>query len=304
MPQFVIIADEVADVLGSDVPRAEQGDGTSNATMAAVATRITRKCRSEAVMPIWATQRGTVTMLGSGDLKSQCKLRFALGVATEADARSIVADDTRAARLLASLQHPGSAIVWKPGRTSPMPLRFYRLDPENDSDAKRIDELARVAGHTRPGPDTLSASAMGADYTDRWERSSLYQTLAAQHAGLSGADIAPAGPDTTATATATRRDVKPVPDTTAADFAAIMSAEGLAGSKPDPKARMFSLMGERPIFGLSVVEIEAVLRKENMGVRRETIHRWLKAEIEGGTVERTGQGVGSRYRFVPRPELH
>jgi hypothetical protein len=61
-----------------------------------------------------ATQRGTVTMTGSADLKSQCALRIGVGVA-KADAQLIVPDDARiAADFAARGRVEGSAVPARP----------------------------------------------------------------------------------------------------------------------------------------------------------------------------------------------
>ncbi len=66
--------------IGTGGPGLTEG-GVTNATLAGLATRLVMTGRSEAIDLIMATQRGTVTMTGSADLKSQCALRIGLGVA-------------------------------------------------------------------------------------------------------------------------------------------------------------------------------------------------------------------------------
>src|SRR5258708_19557412 len=118
--------------------------------------------RSEAIDLIMATQRGTATMTGSADLKSQCALRIGLGVASEADARLIIPDDVRIAADPARLRYPGTGIVQqgKDGRV--MPVKFYRIEHE------AISQIAERYGRIRPGPDKLLEDALGEDYATRW----------------------------------------------------------------------------------------------------------------------------------------
>ena len=181
-PAFIIIADEIADIFGTATPRSELPAGaTSNMVLAELGSRIVRKGRSEAVDEVLATQRGTVSMSGSGDLKSQCALRIGLGTATEADARSILPDDTHAARLLARLRHPGTGVISLPGVLKPMACKFFRLDSADPGDREKIERIARRNGNIRPAPDRVAAAALGEAYAKRWENSALLASLKQAH---------------------------------------------------------------------------------------------------------------------------
>ncbi|MGH3157231.1 MAG: hypothetical protein ACRDNF_11730, partial [Streptosporangiaceae bacterium] len=124
-PAVMLIVDEAAVIfgLGTGGPRSSL-DGITNTQLAALGTQITMLGRSEAIDPVFATQRGSATMTGSGDLKSQCGLRIGLGVSCESDARLIIPDDVQIAADLARLNHPGSGIVQiKQGRVTP--VKFF-----------------------------------------------------------------------------------------------------------------------------------------------------------------------------------
>jgi hypothetical protein len=288
-PQVVLLADEIADMFGR-APKAEQG-GVSNGDMAAKGGKIARKQRSEAVSGVWATQRGVADSTGGTELKSQCKLRFALGTAGEADARSAIADDAAAQRLVARLRHPGTGIIWLPGSARPQPVKFYRLDAGEDDDAAKIRRFAVAAGHHRPALDPLALAAMGDRYTRRWERSALYQQLAQQ---------SPAAEELAAVPHPDKPLPPPAPMAAAAvsdEFARMMQAEGMAGAKPDSRGRMYALLAEVPNVGLSVLEIGARLERERIGVDRGTIHRWLRADLEAvpPRIVKRGDGQGARY---------
>jgi hypothetical protein len=86
-PAVILIVDEAAVIfgMGTGGPRSSL-DGTTNAAMASLGTQLVMTGRSEAIDLILAVQRGTVTMTGSGDLKSQCALRIGLGGGIEGDA--------------------------------------------------------------------------------------------------------------------------------------------------------------------------------------------------------------------------
>jgi hypothetical protein len=309
-PQIIILADEVADIVGQQPGRPAQDQEHTNTQMAVVASELTRKQRSEACPPIWATQRGTVTMAGPGDIKSQCKLRIALATATEADARTILPDDIAAARVLASLQHAGSALIWLPGqRGQMMPVKIYRLDPDEDEhpeDIAKIDRLA-VRAAAQPSPEPAALAAMGDRWARRWERSRLYQVLRAGFEGVPVDQLAPegtppAGPE---------GDAMVFQQLMAKEFGAghpLVAADPAVHGGPgggDAKTRMFALIADKPLLGLSVMEILTALGKEGMTPRRETVHRWLREAVDADPprLEQTGTKgtVGARYRIVRRP---
>ena len=297
MPHLVVIMDEAPDVLGQNQSRRDTGP--SNTQMTEKVERLHRKGRKGAVQMIEGLQRGTVTMAGSGDLKSQAPMRFAMGAVTEADARAAVGDDTAAARLLARLTQPGTGIIWTPGDSRPVPMRWYRLDPAFPEDLARIDQLAQKAGRTRPAPDQLAQNAMGDAYTRRWERSDLYQRIGAESPAAE--ELARLPHPGKPVPPPVRIPADPARDSEV--FRAMMEAENLGGMKPDPRGRMYALLAGRPILGLDVAEICATLRREGLGVDRTTVHRWLRQDIDKGDVERIGSkddGLGSRYRLIAR----
>jgi hypothetical protein len=163
-PAILLVCDEIAVILGVGMggPRSPL-EGVTNTTMAGLATQLVMTGRSEAIDLVMATQRGTVTMTGSADLKSQCALRIGLGVVSEADARLIIPDDIRIAADLARLHHPGSGIVQQGKNGRVVPVKFYRM--EHDA----ISQIAEEFGAIRPVPDRLLEDALGEDYATRWQ---------------------------------------------------------------------------------------------------------------------------------------
>jgi hypothetical protein len=164
-PAILLVCDEIAVILGIGTggPRTSM-EGVTNATLAGLATQLVMTGRSEAIDPIMATQRGTITMTGSADLKSQCALRIGLGVASEADARLIIPDDVRIAADLARLRHPGTGIVQQGKHGRVLPVKFYRIEHE------AIGQIAERYGPIRPEPDKILNDALGDDYASRWSR--------------------------------------------------------------------------------------------------------------------------------------
>jgi hypothetical protein len=182
-PAILLVCDEIAVILGVGMggPR-NPLEGVTNTTLAGLATQLVMTGRSEAIDLIMATQRGTVTMTGSADLKSQCALRIGLGVASEADARLIIPDDIRIAADLARLRHPGSGIVQQGKNGRVVPVKFYRIEHE------AISRKAEEFGPIRPGPDQLLEDALGEDYATRWQPHRL-----AKIPGVSSRLVIPAG---------------------------------------------------------------------------------------------------------------
>jgi hypothetical protein len=296
-PQIVIICDETADLVGDSRRHTE---GMTNARFLELIVELNRKARSEAVVPVWATQRGTNSFLGSGDLKSQCLLRFGLGVATEAEARSVIPDDGYVSRLLARLAHSGTGIVHLPASSRPMPVKFFRLDPAEDAphgaaDLARIRELAIAGGRVRPAPDETGLRAMGADWEDRWKRCELYAKIA-------GGEIIGDPPPLPADRVKSRLPLGRAE--VASAWEQIIGGDELADLATRPKpggraphpghARAHALMADRPYIGLSPLELMTTLAREGIAPAREVLQRWLKDDVEAGLVEKLR---GARYRM-------
>jgi S-DNA-T family DNA segregation ATPase FtsK/SpoIIIE len=268
-PAVVLIIDEMAVIFGAHGGPRSSVQGTTNSKLAGMGTQIVQLGRSEAVDAILATQRGTVTMTGGGDLKSQCKLRIGLGVATEADARLIIPDDASVARLLPKLKHPGSGLVSDDKRTAP--VKFYRLENE------RITEIAEALGDRRPEPDAVLAAALGEDYAARWtmERAGHIPGFAraAQRGGRDG--------------------TAPGEDDYDRRFEEITA--GLSGGEDDSgvhpaRRRMLELLSRAGVMGMTPAAIGARLEAEGAGVARQTIQKWLAEELEGGRVVKATYG--------------
>jgi len=163
-PAILLVCDEIAVILGMGMggPRFS-AEGVTNMTLAGLATQLVMTGRSEAIDLIMATQRGSVTMTGSADLKSQCALRIGLGVSSEGDARLIIPDDVKIAADLARLRHPGTGIVQQGKQGRVLPVKFFRI--EHDA----ISEIAERGSMIRPDPDPLLEKALGEDYARRWD---------------------------------------------------------------------------------------------------------------------------------------
>ncbi len=275
-PAILLVCDEIAVILGIGTggPRTSL-EGVTNTTLAGLATQLVMTGRSEAIDLIMATQRGTATMTGSADLKSQCALRIGLGVASEADARLIIPDDVRIAADLARLRYPGTGIVQqgKDGRV--MPVKFYRIEHE------AISQIAERYGRIRPGPDKLLEDALGEDYATRW-----LPHRAAKIPGVSSRPMVPAG--------------IAGPSGRAGDPRAALAAEFGPGTGPGPSApgddghparrRMLAMLKSAGVKGMTIRGMAEQLAADDLHLAQQTIHRWLTEEAAAGRVENASYG--------------
>lgn len=158
LPEVMVICEEVALIFG-------QHD-MANVANTRVGLQVVQLGRSEAVDVDLVAQRGTVTMLGSGDLKSQLENTFGLGVADPNDARYIFGD-TKIAADLAKLDHPGSMLVQAGRDTRILPAKTWWVEHSDIGGPGGIAE-----SNTYIGPDLDSGSAAAAnaagEYHDRW----------------------------------------------------------------------------------------------------------------------------------------
>jgi FtsK/SpoIIIE family len=263
-PAVIVIVDEAAVVFGMGMggPRSSL-EGTTNATLAGLATRLTVTGRSEAIDAIFAVQRGTVTMTGSGDLKSQCAVRIGLGVATEADARLIIPDDVHIAADLARLSEPGSGIVQVKQRRA-APVKFYRIEHDD------IAPVATATGNIRPAPDPLLREALGAEYEARWTERGSYLVPAARQPV-----IAPPGMD--------ESEFEQIVRSNLADIDQVFPGDDDTAHPGRKRMREFLRRSPR---GVPPGAIVSLLAAEKMPVARQTVQRWLAEDEAAGLVER------------------
>lgn len=282
-PAILLVCDEVAVILGVGTggPRLLES-GVSNATLAGLATQLVMTGRSEAIDLVMATQRGTVTMTGSADLKSQCALRIGLGVSSEADARLIIPDNVRIAADLARLCHPGTGIVQQGSNGRVLPAKFYRIEHET------IGEIAERLGWRRPEPDPLVAEALGEDYLTRWARYRAREAAASGQVCIGTADRRPLH-RTPAQAAITG----PPRELTAGPAA----RPGAAHDADHPARRQAATMlRSAGVRGMTVRSIAERLAADGYDIAHETIHRWLVEEAAAGRAENASYG---RWKHRP-----
>jgi hypothetical protein len=262
-PAVFLVIDELASIFGIGTGPKSPMEGTTNTTLAGLGTDAVRLGRSEAMDLIAASQRGTVTMLGSGDFRSQFAVQIGLRVANEADARSVIPDDPHAARVLASLRHEGTGLVrFREGRG--MRVKFFRITPE------QVAQVARRYGSMKPAPERVLAGALGEEYQSRWERFRETGKAPVQaHAGDAG-------------------------NATDQQFREITSQLGdidRIAPVPPPHKRVREFIGRSGQRGVTVTMIVSLLDSERTGVDEQTVRRWLAEDANAGIVEGSGRGI-------------
>lgn len=168
MPSIILIVEEASLITGTG--------RMSNSKRAALAQDAVNTGRSEAVESLLATQRGTVSMVGNGDMKSNQNLRYGLGVSSADDARMIFPDGdlARAATALSDDDdYRGVFLMQAPGATRVMPAKGYWLAPDTiagvaASNARHradLDDETAEAVH-----QALLAHGVPGGYHGRWDR--------------------------------------------------------------------------------------------------------------------------------------
>lgn len=159
--------------------------------------------RSSAVDWLLASQRATVTMLGSGDMKSNLDLRYGMGVMDAYDARDIFTDPKIAASLFSlgdDVRYRGVFLMQAPGSRRVMPVKGYWIHPST------IPGIAKRNAEYRPELDRETANAvheyltlMGVPggYDGRWDR--LFQELGIEPEPVAHVNRVTETPDDTAT---------------------------------------------------------------------------------------------------------
>ncbi|MEU7591257.1 hypothetical protein AB0A95_33795 [Micromonospora sp. NPDC049230] len=106
-PAVLVLCDEIAALVGKQSGPTKSTDwrNPTSTQMARILTLCIQLGRSECVDFVLFSQRATVTMVGGGDLKSQCEMRIGLGVTNAGDANSVFQSDNINARKLRKLKH-------------------------------------------------------------------------------------------------------------------------------------------------------------------------------------------------------
>lgn len=183
MPSIILVVEEASLITGIG--------SAANTKRAGLAQEAVVLGRSEAVDVLLMTQRGTVTMIGNGDMKSQFGLRYGLGVATQADAQAIFPDSKMAAelyKLADNEDYVGAFLMQAPASKRVLPVKGYWLAPAsiggiavtNSQHRADLDNGTADAVHA-----ALVAAGVPGGYYGRWDR------YADQMSRVSGGAVSP-----------------------------------------------------------------------------------------------------------------
>lgn len=284
MPQIIMICDEMAELVGNTGGgRLEVGpEGTTNSQLLRTCERGVQKARSEACTSIWATQRGTNDMAGSGTLKSLCKLRLALGAATASDLQWVIPDATMGRKQLATMATtPGIGVVAVGSKTSQLSKFFYHdhledvcWEEPNEGcvPACPVYQTSIEVGGIRPRLDKGTAAVLGEVYSRRWERAREQPALAPM--------FSRGGPP---------RSVTAVADVDTSQFEAIVAGITDPEDEVSPvRRRVREILAARRAQGATPKVIRDLLAgdgfTEGRDYARETLQRWLRQDEALGII--------------------
>jgi hypothetical protein len=294
-PAILLVCDEIAVILGTGMGGPRFGEGVTNLTLAGLATQLVMTGRSEAIDLIMATQRGSVTMTGSADLKSQCALRVGLGVSSEGDARLIIPDDVKIAADLARLRHPGTGIVQQGKQGRVLPVKFFRIEHE------AISAIAERGSQIRPGPDPLLEAALGEDYARRWDFDRAQKIPGVSSRAMVPAAIAAPVPEPVLDP-APEELVRSPAEEAAPEELVRSPAEEAAPGPPGPeqaepaRRRMTAMLQAAGVRGMTIRAIAEQLAAGGQEVAHQTIYRWLNEELVAGRAQDASYG---RWKWRP-----
>jgi hypothetical protein len=301
LPQICLIVDETAIIFGSERgTRHEVGEaGRTNAQFITKEDEVLQVGRSEAVVGVFATQRGTNSMTGSGDSKANLTTRVALKPATLAELQYVVPDVHFAAKQMAYLCNtPGVGIVAQGSHVSGITkfLHHDHIEGECGKDTARphcapgcpVYQSALDTGNIRPALDRMTADPLGEPYANRWRRAAETGVIRVPAGALSGGRVTPVDID---------------------DFDEIVSGV------PDPerdlhpdRIRYRQFLSSRGVMGASPKIIWDYLEEQAIAdgrpakedgthtVTRECLQRWLREDEAGGLVHNPDMG---RWRSGP-----
>jgi hypothetical protein len=125
---------------------------------------------------LFATQRATLDMLGSGSMKVNLDLRYGMGVSDVQEGRMVFPDGKMAralARLSDAEEHRGAFLMQAPGNARVVPVKGYWIEPDTipsiaKSNAQWTAELDQeTADYVH---ETLVKAGVTGGYYGRWDR--------------------------------------------------------------------------------------------------------------------------------------
>jgi hypothetical protein len=284
-PQIVFVCDEMADLFGDATAptRSDLGDEAKlNTWFVREGTWLTQHARSEALATVWASQRGTNGMSGSGDMKANIDVSVALRPKKYGDLQYIIPDAPNlAARQLHLLANtPGVGMVGRGPHVSQITKFLHHdhiegvcgADEGNPSCPEEcpVYQTEIAVGPVRPRLDVMTARALGPGYAQRWVRAQQDGVIKVPAMALSGGSAMHGyGGGSEA-------------------FDDIIKGAGLTDPEKDlapARIRMREILASRR-DGASVIVLLNALKDEfgDTAPVRETVHRWLREDRNASQV--------------------
>jgi hypothetical protein len=302
LPEICLLVDETAIIFGAERgTRSELGeDAHTNVQFIRKEEEVLQTGRSEAVVGIFATQRGTNSMAGSGDSKANLTTRVALKPATRDELQYVIPDvPSLAAKQLAYLcQTAGVGLVAQGASVSGITkfLHHDHIEGRCGTDHARphcapecpVYRSAVDVGNVRPSLDPMTAGALGEAYANRWRRAAeggvvrvplaVLQGGRSQRVGIEGFDEIVSG------VRDPERDLHP----DRIRYREYLASRGVMGASP-------KLIWEH-LEEQAIADGREPQENGSHTVTRECLQRWMREDEGDGIVHNPDMG---RWRSGP-----
>ncbi len=308
LPAIEIIIDEAAALFGIKTGDPDRVDLAAQATE--LARQISQTGRSAGVGLLVTTQRPTVAALGDdGDFRSQLHPNLCLRMNRRADVGFVLQGvdlDTVDTTLF---NVPGLLYLQDGPDVDPLPIRSYALHHP-----PIVNRLARILAAGRPALDPVARDAAGEPYAlrpaDPFTAPTTARTAAPTPSKGAAAKVAPraartAGKDALETARAAANadlpELAPIP---LSDLRPDTPPEALDAADASVGEAITTVLAAAGPNGMTTAEITGAVKKLRGTAHRGSVHRALRALVDGGGARRADGRNGYRYYPATASESH